>query len=228
MFFDKKKKKEIKCDGCGSNANEKYSFCPHCGNSFLDPEIEKNNFGLLGRTDSPNFQDQDPMTGGLGITDKLVGSLFNSVMKSLDKQLKNQMKDIEQDMQNAEIKTFPNGIRISVANPNQMQQKKPKKKQAQQITEDQIKKISSLPKTKAKSNMKRFGDKVVYELSTPGLESVQDVFVSKLENGYEIKAIGSKKVYVNNIPINLPLRKYSIIKNKLLMEFIQDNDPAGI
>ena len=62
-------------------------------------------------------------------------------------------------------------------------------------------------------------DKVVYELNTPGVQSVEDIFISKLESGYEVKALGSKKVYVNSIPVNLPISKYSILDNKLFVEF---------
>jgi len=85
-----------------------------------------------------------------------------------------------------------------------------------------LKKMGSLPRAKAKTSVKRFGNKVVYELSTPGVISAEDVFISKLESGYEIKAIGDKKVYVNSVPINLPLKKYSIVNNKLLFEFLAE------
>jgi intein/homing endonuclease len=65
---------------------------------------------------------------------------------------------------------------------------------------------------------------VVYELAASGITSIQDIFVSKIETGYEIKAIGNEKVYVNNIPINLPLSKYSIVKDKLLFEFVTPHE----
>ena len=79
--------------------------------------------------------------------------------------------------------------------------------------------MSNLPRAPAKTSVRRLSDKVVYELSAPGIESVEDVFVSKLENGYEIKAIGGKKVYVNSLPVNLQLKGFSISENKLLVEF---------
>ena len=79
--------------------------------------------------------------------------------------------------------------------------------------------MSTLPREKAKTNVKRLGDKIIYELATPGVSSPEDIFISKLETGYEIKAIGSKKIYVNSIPINLQLKNYSISKSKLSVEF---------
>ena len=70
-----------------------------------------------------------------------------------------------------------------------------------------------------KTNVRRLSDKVVYELKTTGIESVDDVFVSKLESGYEIKAIGNKKVYVNSLPVSLPMKGYSISDAGITVEF---------
>ena len=218
MFFDRKNKK--KCENCGHKSNSNSNFCPSCGNSFLDPRKEETDFGLLGRNDSINSNFQEIPIQGFGITDRLFSSVFNSLMKNLDKQFQNQFKEMEKDFQNAEIKTFPNGIRIKIAGPQIIQARQKKKARVRKpITTEQIKKISSLPKAEAKINVKRLGDKVVYELNTPGVQSVDDIFISKLESGYEVKALGSKKVYVNSIPVNLPISKYSILDNKLFVEF---------
>jgi len=187
---------------------------------FPRPKREEADFGLLGRNDSINSNFQEPIAQGLGITDKLISSVFNSLMKNLDKQFQNQFKEMEKEFQNAEIKTFPNGIRIKIAGPQIIQAKQKKKAQARKpITPEQTAKISSLPKAEAKTSVKRLGDKVVYELNTPGVQSVDDIFISKLESGYEVKALGSKKVYVNSIPVNLPISKYSVLDNKLFVEF---------
>lgn len=194
---------------------EQFSFCPYCGNSFLNPQKEKEDFGMLGRNDYSD-SDMDSFSPGFGITDKLIGSIMKSMMKNLDKQF----KDMEKDFDKNEVRTFPNGIRIKIAGPFDRKQNKAKKVLVKRtIDEDQMKRMSSLPRAKAKTSVKRIGDKVIYELSTPGVSSPQDIFISKLESGYEIKVIGSKKVYVNNVPINLPLKRYSILKNKLLVEF---------
>lgn len=224
MVFGKNKKK---CESCGSKADNKYSFCPHCGNNFLDSKKDKKDFGMLGRNDfvDGNSHSNEPLAP-FGITDKLFNSMFNSLMKNLDKQLKEQMKNMDPDFNNAEVKSFPNGIRIKVSGPQNVNQ--PKKVTTtnssvnRSVGETQMKKMNTLPRAKARSNMKRVGDKLVYELTTPGVMSPEDVFVSKLESGYEIKAIGDKKVYVNSVPITLPMKKYTITKNKLLIEFNAD------
>ncbi|MFH1289789.1 MAG: hypothetical protein ABIH92_00095 [Nanoarchaeota archaeon] len=233
MFFGKKNNKNRKCEACGSKSDGKYSFCPHCGNNFIDGRKDKADYGLLGKDDVDYEDGQIPMQG-FGVMDKLVNSMMNSMMKNLDKQFKDQFKDLERDMDRTEVKTFPNGIRIKVSGPfdangrmRKHVKQRVKKVQPRQIDEEQLKKMTSLPRAKAKTNVKRFGDRVVYELATPGVISSDDVFVSKLESGYEIKAIGDKKIYVNSVPINLPLSKYSILKNKLLIEFLSEQQPSG-
>ncbi len=231
MFFDRKDDKKMrKCEECGGRSEDKFSFCPFCGNSFVDSRKEREDFGMLGRND---FMDSEEETSpqNFGMMDKLVNSMINSMMKNLDKQFKDQFKDIERDLDKTEVKTFPNGIRIKISGPFGATQRpgikvRPRKSvraEKREINESQLKKMGSLPRAKAKTSMKRFGNKVVYELSTPGVLSAEDVFVSKLESGYEIKAIGDKKIYVNSVPINLPLKKYSILNNKLLIEFFAEN-----
>jgi len=223
MFLGKKKKEDgQKCESCGSRSSQKYSFCPHCGNNFFDLRAEEDEFGLLGRDDLSSG------TGGMaphgfGVMDKMLSSMVNSLMKNLDKQFREQTKDFEGNDGRAEIRTFPNGIKIKIVGP--FDSKLPKKRvnrivSMREIDSSKLKKISSMPKGKAKTNVKRFGDRIVYELLTPGVTSLDDVFVSKLESGYEVKAIGEKKVYVNSVPIKLPLKRFSIMNGKVLVEFL--------
>jgi len=222
MFFDKENKKQKKCDGCSNTTDKKHRFCPKCGDPFSGTKEEKENFGLLGRDDSINIDEQNTIQN-FGITDKLINSVFNNLMRNLDKQLKGQMGGMNQNPGNTEIKNFPNGIRIKISGPNMNNQKrKPQVKRHainRPISSQQLKKMAELPREKAKTTVKRIGDKIIYELTTPGITSPEDVFVSKLESGYEIKAIGTKKVYVNSVPIGLPLRGLSISKNRLFIEF---------
>jgi hypothetical protein len=180
------------------------------------------NFGMLGKNDS--FSEQamkNASTDGLGITDKLIGSLVNSLMKNLDKQFRGMGKSNMNGMP-GEIK-----IKVGMMPMNAQQNKKPQQKNRSHltaaITEEQMRRMSSLPRTTPKTSIKRLSDKVIYEISAPGIQSTKDVFVSKLESGYEIKAIGDKKVYINTLPINLPIRSFTIDNNKLLVEF-KDGD----
>tara|TARA_Y100000310_G_C20258277_1_gene612406 strand:- start:163 stop:639 length:477 start_codon:yes stop_codon:yes gene_type:complete len=154
-------------------------------------------------------------------------------MKSLDKQFKSMDKEYNQfekqmqkDLQNAEIQSFPNGIKIKIGLPNSNQQNPQKNKGTKKKsilekapTQEQIKKLSALPKAQAKSSIKRLNNSLNYELATPGVDSIEDIFIAKLEEGYEVKAIGDKKVYTNSLPVNLPLKRLSLLKDKLLVEF---------
>lgn len=215
MFFDKKKT-SVKCEMCGEKLEQRFSFCPSCGNDLRDVAKEKEEFGMLGRNDL--IDGEEMMSGqGFGVMDKILSSMVNNMMKNLDKQFKSMDKGVD----NTEVRTFPNGVKIKISGPFGAPKKQVPKRDImkREIGMDQLKKMSSLPRTQAKTNVRRLGDKVVYELATPGVVSAEDVFVSKLESGYEIKAIGDKKIYVNSLAVNLPLKRYSILKNKLLVEF---------
>jgi hypothetical protein len=231
MFFGKKK--SVKCNNCNSEIEKKFNFCPYCNNPLVDKQDELKEFGMLGRNDSIVPQDnqgaqEEDSLSQFGLTDKLINSIMNSMMKSLDKQFKNKNNMNPENMTNMEgasIEHLPNGIKIRIGMPGVAQQgQKPKQKQAprKQITEAQLEKMSKLPRAEAKTQIRRLSDKVIYELSTPGIESPEDIFISKLESGYEIKAIGKKKVYTNSIPISLPLKGFSFDDKKLLVEFKTD------
>ncbi|MEM4271841.1 MAG: hypothetical protein QXD13_02030 [Candidatus Pacearchaeota archaeon] len=217
MFFGKKK--TIKCEICRAKINEKYSFCPYCGSSLIDEAEEAEDFGLLGKNDFLTKTAREPsFFSGFGISDKMISSLMKNLMKSFSTELKSMQGD---NFENAEIHQLPNGISIKVSSKIPQKSQNPKKTQLKKhkLTEEQINKISKLPRVSAKTNVRRFSDKVVYELAAPGIKTIDDIFVSKLENGYEIKALSDKKVYVNTLPINLPLKKYTIKDNKIFFEF---------
>jgi len=202
--------KSKKCKRCEGKVKESYDFCPTCGLDFRNPERDMEDFGMIGKNNHINGYPLAGGFGGFGISEKMISSIFNSLMKNIEKQTG------KTDL-NSNVQTFPNGIKISLGTGIPVQQRK--KKVRKVITKEQIERMSGLPRVEAKTNIRRFSDKVIYELNAPGIESAEDVFVSKLENGYEIKAIGKKKVYVNSLPVNLPLRGYSINESGLNIEF---------
>lgn len=226
MFFNKKNKKQ-KCNFCNSRINKKFSFCPHCGTQLLDREKEVKDYGLLGKNDDLDDLEKKMVSSGGGITDKIVGSIVNNLFKSLNKQFEDIGKISKEDIQrmnsNTEVTPLPNGFKIKIggnAIPKAKAKNKPKKNRKLIPDAEQIERMSKLPRQPAKSSVKRLSNKVVYELKTPGVQSIKDVFVSELESGYEIKAISPKKVYTSTIPLSLPLRSISLAKNMLLIEFL--------
>lgn len=211
--------KKEKCRRCEGKLKEIFSFCPYCGFDLRNLQDERD-FGMLGRNDEV-FGAPLAGGGGLGFTDKMIGNIFNSLMKNMEKQLKDiDFDKMDEQMKgfNPEVQRFPNGIRISVG-PVSQQKKKQVRASPKVITDEQVKRMAKLPRSEAKSDVRRFSDKVVYELKANGVESVNDIFVSKLESGYEVKAIGKSRVYVNSLPVNLPLKRYFIKDNKLHVEF---------
>ncbi len=216
MFF----KKTNKCENCNSKINNKFSFCPYCGSNLIKEEKNIKDYGLLGKDDSINTEiiaNNNPF--GMGITEKMLGSLMNNLLKTLDKQFKNIDKEFN-NFDKAEIKSLPNGIKIRISPVIQMHEE-PKKLSIfkKQISNEQLEKLASMPRAKARAKMKRIGDKIIYEIDVIGVLSPKDIFISKLESGYEIKAIGSKKIYANTLPINLPISALSLNNDKLLVEF---------
>jgi len=186
---------------------------------MFDEEDEAEDYGLLGKNDRVN-EEMGLADNQSGITDKLVGSIMNSLMRNLDKQFKN----LEKEAGRTEVTTLPNGVKIRIASvPMGAQPRKApasKSPPKRELTEEQMQRMAELPRAQAKSSVKRFANKIIYELATPGVIDIRDVLVSKLESGYEIKAIGEKKVYSNSIPVNLPLKQITLEKSKLLVEFL--------
>jgi hypothetical protein len=216
MFFNKKNK-TIKCKACNSKIEDKFNFCPYCSSNLSDPEREAEDFGLLGKTDAP----QTPIRSNLNFTDRIFEQLMNSAMKMLANELKgSEVKP--------EIRSLPNGIKIRIGSMpnNQIIPEKKQKKSIfeKQITVKQMEKMSNLPRAEAKSKIRRLSDKVIFELSAPGVESIEDIFFTKIESGYEIKAIGKNKVYTNNLPTNLPLKQFSISEDKVFVEFLSKSE----
>ncbi|MDP4039650.1 MAG: hypothetical protein Q8P57_03665 [Candidatus Pacearchaeota archaeon] len=209
--------KSKRCGRCEGRLKDAYSFCPYCGCDLRNVN-DNRDFGMLGKSDGIFGAPMIGGFGGMGISDKMFGSLFNTIMKSLEKQMKNMDVDegaFEEMM--PEIQRFPNGIKIKIGGPRVKQ--KEQREVRKSITEEQVKRMSKLPRGEAKSNVRRFSDRVIYELNAQGVDAVEDIFVSKLENGYEVKAIGKNKVYVNSLPVNLPLKKYYLKDKKLSIEF---------
>lgn len=220
MFFGKKpRKSSIMCESCGSKISKNYSFCPHCGDTLFDTEEESENFGFLGRDDHQRKIFEDSPIRGLGIMDKMINSMMANLAKSFEKQI----GEAKNDSDNTKIETFPNGIKITIGPTSQLNSKSSKKPQenkiSRKITDKQLSRMAGLPRVAAKTSVKRLADKLIYELDAPGTKSQEDIFISKLESGYEVKAISEKKIYVNSIPVNLPIKKASLAESKIVLEF---------
>lgn len=172
---------------------------------------------------------------------------FNHIVKKLGKDIEKQFKDIDKEIAMKKIKgkeevtrkngteirktSFPGGfsiqIRIGGAVPEHIlpeptfPRKQLPAKQFLIYPEKLSKKhgkLATLPRREPETKVRRLTDKIVYEISMPGVKSIKDVTVNKLENSIEIKAVTKDMAYFKLIPISLPLKKYYFEGEKLILE----------
>jgi hypothetical protein len=204
--------KKQPCPKCKASIQADFDFCPHCGCDIRDPEKDLQDYGLLGKNDMV----QTPTVGGgsMGFSDKLINSIFTQLMKSLEQQMRAGTQQPQDG--HSEVRKLPNGIVMTV---NTQRKAAPKAAKRKILSEEQMKRMAALPRTEAKTDIRRLSDRVLYELKTPGVGSVDDVIVSKVESGYEVKVISDKKVYINSLQLDLPLKGYSLNEQGVTFEF---------
>ncbi len=161
-------------------------------------------------------------------------TLFNSLMKNLSREFEEQLsmnyfgedkkpKKTQKGGVSISISTFGNGQpRIKVSPLGNSQRLKPEKINEnfkQNIfTKEKIKKFANLKKEEPKTEIRRLSNKVIYEIEMPGVKTMEDVSILKLESGIEIKAVSKEKAYIKTIQINLPIEKYNLSEGKLILE----------
>ena len=223
-----------KCPKCARKISRDFEFCPYCGYNIKREENERN-YGFLGKDDSLNLQNIAMPMG----FDKIFSSLLKQIdsqFKNIDKEFGKELKDIRQDKK---LPFMSKGISISISTSSD---KKPEikikgfgpgfenigeeiKKEEKlielkmpSITEEKARKLSKLPKKEAETKVRRLSNKVVYEISMPGVDNLDNITINKLENSIEIKAFAKDKAYFKLLPINLPILNYKLEDEKLLLE----------
>jgi len=209
--------KKRKCKNCNKKINDNYNFCPYCGSPFNE-NLEE--WGMLGKTDTKN--EFEPFSNSLfeGVGGKIISGILGKTLKMLEHEIQKEFKN-----QNSTPKTnfelIINGKRVNPKDIKLSQQgqvlKKPRKV-LPNISNESLKKISILPKKEPITNIRRFADKVIYEINMPGVNSIDNVSIIQLENSIEIKAIANKTAYFKIIPINLPIIDYKFLNKKLILE----------
>ena len=217
--------KKKKCKNCREKINESYNFCPYCRISIGDSFENGKEWGILGKNDfSPNEEIKLPMG---------FNTLFNALLKNLNKKF-NEFEDLEDISKKSKVKKGGIGISIHTSgnNPPKIKVRSfgnlPEVKEKERHVEKKVKELKlpvsdsnkfvGLPKKEPETDIRRFSDKIVYEINMPGVKSIKDVSIIQLENSIEIKALAKNKVYYKIIPINLPVRNYNLLKEKLVLE----------
>ncbi len=225
-MFSKKK-----CKNCGEKISDNYNYCPYC-RAPLGDLFDEEDYGLLGRNDFKEPEEDIKLPMGLN-------ALFNSLLKNLNKEMKefNQENVNNQNNPKADgISKKRGGISISISTsgdkPPEIKvrsfgdapefvekgQKVEKGAKKIELPASDLSKSTGLPKKEPQTNIRRFSNKVTYEIKLPGVRSIKDISIIQLENSIEIKALANNKVFYKIIPINLPIHKYDLSKGVLTLE----------
>lgn len=208
-----------KCKNCNEKISGKDNFCPNCG--FQIKENSKD-YGMLGKNDYS--EEVDPFANSLfgKMTGGLMGKMLNNAMRMLEKEMKKEAKN-QDNFTNTNFRLMINGKEIPLNQPNQRQIKKqenkPQVKKLPMFSEEKRKEFQKLKREAPKTNLRRIGNKVICEIDMPGVKSIEDISILKLESSVEIKAIGKNKAYEKIIQISSPMTDYSLSKTNLILEF---------
>ena len=153
-----------------------------------------------------------------------MNKLIKTAMKMTEKMMKemheqprfNQPKESHNN--SMDIQFFVNGKRVFPEKVQKIQKTQKPIKIQNQVDSKKAKQFAKLPRKEPKTNMKRLSGKLVYELTMPGVEDINDVFINQLENSIEVKALSKKKVYSKILNVNLPIIKYKLDKGNLILE----------
>ncbi len=204
--------KQKKCAVCKEKVKNSYTFCPTCGTQLKDYHGK---WGMLGNNDlvpeKPGFIE--------GFGDKIINKMISSTFKMLEKEMSKGLMDV-QKMPQPRMKLMINGKEVVPNNSGKnLDKKDPNVKFLPiEFSGENLEKWKKVKKKEPKSKLKRVEDKIEYEVEVPGVKSIKDISIIKLENSLEIKAVSEKTGYLKRIPIDLPLKKYSLVKGILTLE----------
>ncbi|HKL24427.1 MAG TPA: zinc ribbon domain-containing protein [Candidatus Nanoarchaeia archaeon] len=216
------------CPKCGKKINQKDNFCSNCGSSLKDPAKKQKEWGLLGSDDSTNLDSNQNTMGG-GLIEKMIGGVAKMLEKEMQKELKNNSNNTNlQDNINQEknlpnnFKLMINGKEINLGDKKQTKQEKENKQKELTQKDLPLNKLSGFAgnnKKEPSTSVKRFSDKILYEINLPGIESQKELSITKLENSIEVRAKSKNNSYFKVIPIDSPITGYNFTKGKLSLEF---------
>ena len=207
-----------KCDNCSEKISGKYSFCPHCGNPTN--QSKGKNFGMLGENDfeeQNNFVEESfiEKLGG-----KMINKVFENAVKMIEKEMSKEMRRqaSPQNQPRGNFQLFVNGKKINLGELQPRREEKIEREELVELPNEPLKNFSKLPIKEPQTNVRRLSDKVLYEVSMPGIKTKKDISIVNLENSIEIKGIGKEIAYKKILPVNLPIMGYNLSKGKLVLE----------
>ncbi|MCK5149624.1 hypothetical protein KAJ87_01715 [Candidatus Pacearchaeota archaeon] len=209
--------KKNTCGKCGKKISDSYEFCPHCGNSQGN---NSENWGLLGKDD--NNSKTDNFSGNIfgGMGGNFLGKMINNAMKMIEKEMQREMNQQKNMQPRTNMRLMINGkeINLNQNSNNKIKQIKLKEISQKDLPQNNLKNFSKLQREEPLTNIRRFSEKVIYEINIPGVNSLGDISITKLESSIEIKALAKTKAYSKIIPLTLPITDYNLSKGKLTLE----------
>jgi hypothetical protein len=200
-----------RCNNCNEKIKKSYSFCPNCGNPTKN---KKSDWGMLGKNDI--VENQFPKIVGGGLMGNMMNKMIGNAMKMLENEIAKEMSETNKQPR-TKVKLMINGEEI-ISGENKKDLDKNTKILPIEFSRENLEKWKKLKKEEPKSSLKRVEDKIEYKIEVPEVKSIQDISIVKLENSLEVRAIGKEKGYKKNILIDLPLKKYSLLKGILTLE----------
>jgi len=158
---------------------------------------------MLGRDDSARRAQED-LKLPFGV---------EKIMNSLIGQLEKQMGSMDFDGEG-----MPKGIKIRVARGPQANNVAKKKIRMPEISEQESERRIGLPKVEVESKVRRLADTIVYEIETPGVRRNEDVVLTELASGIEIKAYSKDKCYVKFIPLKVEVLGWKVDRDRVMVE----------
>jgi len=196
-----------KCSSCAKKIERKFNYCPYCGLSFKASKNEQD-YGFLGK-DEEEMESLPPIQGLPFGMNKLV----NTLVKQLEKELS--------QFDNGEMNKMPKGFKINISTGKPMMRQLPKNQEnysKNKISPEEMNRRLSLPKSNAESKVKRLSDKIIYEIETPGVKEKDEVTITKLATGLEVRAYSNDKCYIKFIPLTVEIMSYNVKDEKIYLE----------
>lgn len=211
-----------KCKYCGKDLEDEFMFCPYCGHDLKEMKIK--GFGFY----SP-FLD---MFDSVSDTFRGVDELFEIPDINLDEVEKDQqakMSGIDINISNVggkpdvkvntwgDFKKYEPEI-LKKLGAKSYKEAPSEKEEIEKASEEVLDTPPKYEEVKG-TNIRRLGDRIIYEFDMPGIVDVKDVRIRKLESSYEIRALGKDNAYFKLLPLNFELQSYKVEDGKVIMEF---------
>ncbi len=207
-----------KCNNCGIKFSGKYSFCPHCGNSKKNSRGK--DFGMLGESDfeEPNNFIEESFIEKLG--GKMINKVFENAVKMIEKEMSKEMRrqTSPQNQPKGNFQLFVNGKKVNLGEIQPRKEERMEREEIIELPNEPLKNFSKFPRKEPQTNVKRLSDKVLYEVSMPGIKTEKDISIINLENSIEIKGIGKEISYQKILPVSLPIMGFNLSRGKLVLE----------